>query len=68
MYTTKGKVRGECGHLHKTLKAAAECLLHDSRGCQKQGGYSDRQVFRIDDGKLSRITEEEYNEVHHYKG
>lgn len=43
-YTTRGSVRGGCGHLHRTADAARACLQRDQRGCERQGGYSDRGV------------------------
>lgn len=47
IYTTKGNVRGECGHEHRTEAAAQACLERDQRGCASQGGYSDRVVEAI---------------------
>ena len=46
-YTTWGPVRGDCGHLHKTLTAAERCMVHDQRGCRRQGGYSDRGIREV---------------------
>lgn len=43
-YTTWGDVRGGCGHRHKTIAAAEQCIERDSAGCQRQGGYTDRHV------------------------
>lgn len=48
-YTTKGQIRGECRHTHRTLRAALTCKERDSRGCHQQGGYSDRYVYGVDD-------------------
>jgi hypothetical protein len=47
-YTTAGSVRGQCGHLHETTTLADRCLARDRAGCAIQGGYSDRQIARID--------------------
>lgn len=52
-YTTKGSVRGCCGHKHRTLEAAVRCVRGDQRGCQSQGGYSDRRVVRTDGEALT---------------
>lgn len=52
-YTTTGSVRGDCGHQHKTLRAAVACLMRDQRGCKAQGGYSDRTVTYGDGKPLS---------------
>ena len=49
-YTTWGNVRGTCGHRHRSLDAAVQCLNADRRVCKSQGGYSDRGVFKLDDG------------------
>jgi hypothetical protein len=48
IYTCKGSVRGECGHRHRKLETAVRCNARDSRGCKRQGGYSDRQIVRAD--------------------
>ena len=50
-YTTKGDVRGPCGHKHKTVRAAVACLQADAKGCRSQGGYSDRRVLGVEDGE-----------------
>ena len=55
-YTTSGKIRGECGHTHRTLRAALDCTERDRRGCRMQGGYSDRYVYGTDD--KGRLTDE----------
>ena len=43
-YYLTGRVRGNCGHRHHSLRAAARCHNVDSRACAKQGGYSDRTL------------------------
>lgn len=45
-YIAFGDVRGDCGHAHRTARAAAVCVERDRRGCRSQGGYSDRIVLR----------------------
>jgi hypothetical protein len=47
-YMCTGSVRGECGHHHKTRESAERCRKNDQRGCEKQGGYSDREVYLWD--------------------
>lgn len=49
-YICAGRIRGWCGHHHLSLDAAKACLAKDMRGCNKQGGYSDRYVYRIAPG------------------
>jgi len=49
-YTTWGPVRGDCGHEHRTMRAACECVERDQRGCAKQGGYTDRHLRVLDPG------------------
>jgi len=44
-YEVTGNVRGNCGHTHRSLKAAIACLVHDRSGCKAQGGYSDRRLY-----------------------
>lgn len=52
MYTTKGSVRGCCGHKHRSLKTAFICITKDTNGCNSQGGYSDRYIQRLDGEEL----------------
>lgn len=53
-WTTYGDIRGQCGHLHKSRKAAQDCADRDQRGCASQRGYSDRDVHAVDaDGYLT---------------
>lgn len=56
-YTTRGAVRGCCGHRHRSLRAAARCCYRDLLDCERQGGYSDRMVERLDGEPL---TDEEH--------
>lgn len=63
MFTTKGSVRGSCGHDHRTLKGAVACLKRDQRGCAKQGGYSDRTVLLSTGEGLPRELWEEYDNL-----
>lgn len=48
-FTTRGEIRGQCPHKHKTRAGAQRCLDADSAGCRQQGGYSDREIVVIDD-------------------
>jgi len=59
-YTTKGNVRGYCGHKHRDIYTAYDCLERDRAGCKAQGGYSDRKVVRIDEEDL---TEKEKDQL-----
>ncbi|MCY4511287.1 MAG: hypothetical protein OXG35_30635 [Acidobacteria bacterium] len=47
-FTTIGRARESCGHEHRSLETALRCLARDVRGCDAQGGYSDRQVYARD--------------------
>lgn len=47
MYTTWGPVCGDCGHTHRTIEAARKCLNKHQRGCEMQGGYSDRNLREV---------------------
>jgi len=58
-YTTRGDVRGECGHQHRSLRTAEKCRQRDADGCRGQGGYSDRHVIR---GDGEPLTEAEWAE------
>ena len=57
-YFCDGDVRGACGHQHKTVEAAIECLERDRRGCRTQGGYSDRNIVRAEDQHKHLIVDE----------
>ena len=56
-YTTRGPVRGSCGHRHITDSGAIRCLIRDRKGCHAQGGYSDRDVYRDSDGARASLIE-----------
>lgn len=47
-WTTKGRVRGKCGHNHRTVSTAIACLNRDRKGCIEQGGYSDRLIVNTE--------------------
>lgn len=49
LFTCWGSVRCGCGVAHKTEEAAEKCIAADQRGCESQGGYSDRRVREIDE-------------------
>jgi len=53
MYTCSGSVRGGCGIKHRNIITALTCCNKDAYYCEKQGGYSDRQVVRLDGLPLS---------------
>ena len=59
-YTCSGSVRGECGKKHRTIGAAVACCNRDNNACGRHGGYSDRNVCRVDGRPL---TEEEELEI-----
>jgi hypothetical protein len=52
IYTTYGPVRGCSGVKHRTREAAERAIEQDARGCSRQGGYSDRQVAVVIDGRI----------------
>ena len=57
-YTTRGSVRGSCGHNHRTIATACRCLKADQAGCRSQRGYSDRTIHAVDsDGTECDSTE-----------
>jgi hypothetical protein len=47
-YTTIGSDGESCGHAHRTVEAAARCVVRHADGCVSQGGYSDRMVVSSD--------------------
>lgn len=54
-YTTWGRGRGDCGHLHLTREGAEHCLDRDRRSCRAQGGVSDRTLRRIEGETLADV-------------
>lgn len=58
-YTTSGPVRGTCGHKHRSIRTALDCLERDARSCRAAGGYSDRSIERSDGTPLDRDEENE---------
>jgi hypothetical protein len=62
-YTCKGDTRGDCGHNHRRITTAVQCCAADSRGCRKQGGYSDRVVRRTDGRALTEAEKQEINRL-----
>ena len=50
-YTTWGRALHGCGHLHKTVETARQCIRKNQRDCERQcsGGYTDREVREVDD-------------------
>jgi hypothetical protein len=61
-YTTRGSVRGSCGHRHETPESAERCRSRDAADCRKAGGYSDRGVLRVlDNGVTEALTDEEWS-------
>jgi hypothetical protein len=58
-YTTRGSVRGCCGHKHRSIETAQKCVMADEAGCRRQGGYSDRSVVRSDGEEMTRAEEQE---------
>jgi hypothetical protein len=65
-YTTRGSVRGSCGHQHRTMAAALSCLQKDNRCCTARvgRGYSDRQIKAVEDGQERTLTNGEFGQAH----
>ena len=54
-YITKGPVRGQCDHKHRSLVSAFRCQAKDSRACKQSGGYSDRSLIIVENGIVRAI-------------
>ncbi len=54
-YITKGPVRGQCYHKHRSVLSAFRCQSKDSRDCKRSGGYSDRSLIIVENGITRRI-------------
>jgi hypothetical protein len=61
---TTRDVRGNCGHRHRTILGAVRCNDRDQAGCASQGGYSDRSIVAVQDGRQRMLTESEYDTLH----
>jgi hypothetical protein len=46
-YSTTGPIRGECGHKHRHIDDAIECLEDDDRWCIERGGRTDRRICAV---------------------
>ena len=44
-YTTKGPLRGRCGHSHNHILAAVQCRDADEARCVALGGHTDRRIY-----------------------
>ena len=68
-YTTDGSLRGRCGHQHKTIEKAAQCLDDDEAWCRAQGadGHTDRRIVVIDSRKRRELNDDERAAVEAYR-
>ena len=67
-YTTRGPLRGRCGHTHKTIIEALRCRTEDEARCTSKGGNTDRRVFAVVRGEWRELTEQELNAVAELRG
>ena len=67
-YTASGRVRGSCGHKHRSVETAYRCAQRDNRSCKKAGGDSDRHVKRSDGTQLSCDEQEKLFMIEYSKG
>lgn len=64
--TIPAGVRGDCGHQHRTVAAAARCAAADDRSAKIGHGehaYSDRTVIAVEDGRKRPLNEHELLEL-----
>jgi hypothetical protein len=59
-YTTRGAVRGCCGHNHQTIKAAYQCVMKDRSLCSQKRRESDRYVCRADGNAFTEIEMDQF--------
>jgi hypothetical protein len=64
-YTTRGSVRGSCGHHHQSVATAQACLDRDEADCAGAGTgcYSDRRIVAVDDDGERDLDETEIEEL-----
>lgn len=58
-YTTEGPRRGRCGHQHKSIPSALECLDADEAWCQQRGQHTDRRIFALGNRQRRELDDEE---------
>ncbi len=64
--TLPANVRGDCGHGHRTVAAAARCAAADDRSCKIGHGPhagSDRTVIAVEDGRKRPLNDRELLEL-----
>lgn len=58
-YTTEGALRGKCGHKHKSIDGAIDCLDADEAVCLTRGGHTDRKILAIGPGFKRELNADE---------
>ncbi len=66
-YTTEGPLRGRCGHKHRDLESAVDCLDAEEQRCVALGGHTDRRVVFMAPGVKRALNEEELTAVARYR-
>ena len=66
-YITKGPIRGACKHRHRNIYWAYHCLRNDFRAAQKEGIFSDRRVYAVENRHERELYEHEINELDHLR-
>jgi hypothetical protein len=66
-YTTEGPLRGRCGHKHKDIESAVDCLDSDEAVCVARGGHTDRQIFVVGRGVKRELDEHERAAIDVYR-
>jgi hypothetical protein len=46
-YSSRGPLRGRCGHMHRHIDDALECVEADDAWCTERGGRTDREVYAV---------------------
>lgn len=66
-YSTQGPLRGRCGHKHKNLDGALECLDADDALCIERGGRTDRRVYAVTSQGWRELNDDELAAVDLYR-
>lgn len=66
-YSTEGPRRGRCGHQHKSIASAVDCLDADMAWCRERGVDADRRIFVLGNRHKRELNEEELAEVAAYR-
>jgi hypothetical protein len=66
-YATEGALRGRCGHKHRDLESAVDCLDADEQRCVALGGHTDRRIVFMAPGVKRELNDDERAAMARYR-